>query len=267
MEFALPQSLLAIGTNPSKLVAQSGWAKPHFVSDSGDVIFALTAHGIVSDGKQIIIDPCCSFDLRRDNPDIADLAASMLDGKLPEAGFASDDVDLVINTHIDGVGWNVRPGADGWQRTFLNASSVWTTPELDRVLHDETGENNEAKALRPLVDAGAIESVPMDHSVTSDISFRPSPGHTHGNVDIWIESAGECAVVVGDNIVNPIQCGDPDFTGLDMAPSDSPGLRRALLEECAERNALVIGPHFGTPGAGRVRRAGDTWRLEAERVS
>ncbi len=67
--------------------------------------------------------------------------------------------------------------------------------------------------------------------------------------------------------MNPIQCADPDFTGLDFDSDASPGLRRALLEECVEKNALMIGPHFGTPGAGRVRRAGDVWMLEVEAVS
>ena len=270
MEFALPPSLLAIGTDPSKLAAESDWAKPHFISaESGHVIFALSAHGVVSGGKRIVIEPCCSFDLRRGNPDIADLAAAMLDEKLPDAGFAPADVDLVINTHIDGAGWNVRPGADGWQRTFPKAPSVWTTVELDRVLQAEPGATSaegDRASLQPLVDAGAIESVPMNHSVTPEISFRASPGHSMGNVDIWIESGDESAVIVGDNILNPIQCADPDFSALDFAPEASPGLRRALLEECVERNALVIGPHFGTPGAGRVRRAGDVWMLEAERV-
>jgi glyoxylase-like metal-dependent hydrolase (beta-lactamase superfamily II) len=271
MEFSLPPSLLAIGRNPSELVAESGWADPHFVSgDSGNVIFALTAHGIVSDGRRILIDPCCSFDLRRGNPDIGGLAATMLDEKLPKAGFAPADVDLVINSHIDGVGWNVRPGAAGWHRSFPKAQSMWTTVELDRVLQDETtepGATSDKTSLQPLVDAGAIESVPMDHSVTSEISFRPSPGHTPGNVDIWIESGNESAVLVGDNLVNPLQCADPEFTDLDFASDASPKLRRALLEECVERNTLMIGPHFGTPGAGRVRRAGDVWMLEAERVS
>ena len=56
MEFALPPSLLAIGRDPSQLVAACDWAKPHFVSaDSGNVIFALTAHGVVSEGKRILI--------------------------------------------------------------------------------------------------------------------------------------------------------------------------------------------------------------------
>ena len=56
---------------------------------------------------------------------------------------------------------------------------------------------------------------------------------------------------------------DPEWTGLDQHPDESPAIRRALLQECAARNALMIGVHFGSPGAGRVRPIGDAWRLEA----
>ena len=71
-------------------------------------------------------------------------------------------------------------------------------------------------------------------------------------------------MVVGDHLLNAMQCQDPDWTGLDEMADAAPAVRRALLDECARRNTLVIGPHFGTPGAGRVRPDGDEWRLEAE---
>ena len=72
------------------------------------------------------------------------------------------------------------------------------------------------------------------------------------------------AVVVGDHVLSPLQCADPDWAGLDMDPAASPRLRRTLLAECAERGTLMIGPHFGSPGAGRVRARGNAWVLDAE---
>ena len=109
-----------------------------------------------------------------------------------------------------------------------------------------------------------IDRIDAPYSITPEITMHPSPGHTSGNTDIWIESDGECAVLVGDHILNPLQCADPEWTGLDEHPDASPRIRRALLQDCAARNALMIGPHFGGPGAGRVRPLGDSWLLEAE---
>jgi glyoxylase-like metal-dependent hydrolase (beta-lactamase superfamily II) len=266
LEIPLGPAILPIGRNPAALSAACDWARPHFVTEAGDVIFALSALGVVSEGVRVVIDPCCSFDLRRENPDIEERAAHLLDQLLPEAGFAPETVDLVVNTHFDGVGWNVRPRDGRWVPAFPNARHVWPRIDIDSALAPSTpAEDREAAArvLAPLLDAGLLDRVDAPHAVTSQISMHPSPGHTSGNTDIWIESGGESAVVVGDHLVNPLQCSDPDWTGLDENPSQSPGIRRALLQECAARDALMIGPHFGSPGAGRVRPVGDSWRLEA----
>ena len=266
LEFPLGKAILSIGSEPEALAASASWAKPHFVTESGDVVFALSAIGLVSDGKRIVIDPCLSFDLRRDNPDIGERAAALLDDLLPAAGYPPDDIDLVLNTHVDGVGWNVRPGPDGWLPAFPKARTIWTGSEIDRVLQDggeSSEQTGEAASLQPLLDAGSLDRVDTAAQITSNVSLRPSPGHTPGNVDIWIESNGESAVIVGDHILNPLQCADPDWSGLDMNPEKAPGIRRALLETCAERNTLIIGPHFGSPGAGRLTPQAGAWRLDA----
>jgi hypothetical protein len=57
MEFPLPPSLLAIGTDPAELIAKSSWAEPHFISPgTGHVIFALSALGIVSEECPFSLD-------------------------------------------------------------------------------------------------------------------------------------------------------------------------------------------------------------------
>lgn len=265
LEFPLGPSILPIGQDHQALVAACPWAKPHFVSEAGDVIFALTAHGLVSQGQRILIDPCLSFDLRRDNPDIAERAALMLDQALPEAGFHPDRVDVVINSHIDGVGWNCRPGPDGWRPAFPNARHLFTEQEISRVCGgagDEPVTEGDAESLRPLREAGLIEGVSPDARVGEHVRLAPSPGHTPGNVDIWVESEGASAVLVGDHVLSPLQCAEPAWAGLDLDAEASPKVRRALLEECALRETLLLGPHFGSPGAGRVRAEGSAWRVE-----
>jgi glyoxylase-like metal-dependent hydrolase (beta-lactamase superfamily II) len=258
LEFPLGREILPVGRDPEALAASADWARPHFVTDDGAVVFAVSTVGVVSEGRRVLIDPCMSFDLRRGNPDIEQKAEEYLDGLLPLAGFAPEQVELVVNTHIDGVGWNVRPGAEGWRPAFPRARCVFTRRELDRVA---SGEFAEKEALRPLLDAGVVDAVEAPCQITPHVRLSPSPGHTVGNVDVWIESEGASAVIVGDHLLNPLQCADPDWTGLDMEPDAAPRIRRALLEECEAREALVIGPHFGAPGAGRVRREGEAWQL------
>jgi glyoxylase-like metal-dependent hydrolase (beta-lactamase superfamily II) len=259
LEFPLGREVLPVGRDPAALAERAAWARPHFVTDEGAIVFCVSTVGLVSEGRRVLIDPCMSFDLRRGNPDIEEKAEAFLDDLLPRAGFAPEAVDLVVNTHLDGVGWNVRPGSEGWRPSFPKARVVFTRSELDRIEH---GDFPEKETLRPLLDAGAVDAVEAPCSVSAHVRLSPSPGHTPGNVDVWIESEGAAAVVVGDHLLSPLQCADPDWTGLDMEPEAAPGVRRALLEECEACDALVIGPHFGAPGAGRVRRDGEAWRLQ-----
>jgi len=263
LEFPLGPAILPIGSEPEALLARAGWAVPEFVTGSGDVVFALGATCLLSEGRKLVLDPCLSFDLRRENPDIGERAAAFF-GAMDRAGFPADEVDLVINTHIDGVGWNVRPGPEGWRPAFPKAQHLFPAADLERVAQsDDPAAARDALSLGPLREAGRIDAV-RPGAVTAHVSLRSSPGHTPGNVDIWIESEGQSAVVVGDHVLNPLQCADPDWAGLDMDAGASGRVRRALLAECAERNTLLIGPHFGSPGAGRVQADGAVWRLRAE---
>jgi hypothetical protein len=47
----------------------------------------------------------------------------------------------------------------------------------------------------------------------------------------------------------------------DLDPTVLEATRRALLADCVDRGALLIGPLFESPGAGRVEPEGDGWRL------
>ena len=57
--------------------------------------------------------------------------------------------------------------------------------DADAVLARHAAEQL-AGPLEPLVAAGVIDGVGANHQVTPEITFRPSPGHTPGNVDICV---------------------------------------------------------------------------------
>lgn len=266
LEVAVPREVLSIGQSPDRLHATSTWARPHFVDQEGRVIFALTASCLESEGRKIVVDPCLSFDDRLEN-DAAPQAERFLDGALMAAGFAPESVDLVINTHVDGLGWNLRPGDDGWAPAFPNATYLWSGRELERVHSPEFSDAHPqlVERLDHLAQLGRIACIEPPCHVTAEVNAAPSPGHTAGNVEIWVISHGESAVIVGDFLVSPLQAADPDWTGLDEDPRRSRHLRRELLKRCEQEEALVVGPHFGSPGAGYVHRDGDAWRISAAR--
>lgn len=253
----VPPDLLSIGSDPQALIARTDWAHPQHVTDEGHVWFALSATCVESDGRRLVIDPWISFDQRRGQPDAAVQAAKQLDA-LAEAGFPADEVDVVVSTHVDGIGWSTRPEGSAWVPSFPKARYVWTDAEIERVLGDD--DSGDAQSLAPLLEAGCVDRVQAPHALTRHVRLEAAPGHTPGNVNVWIESGDASAVVVGDMILHPLQMADPDWAGLDLDGAAAARSRRALLAEAETRGTLVIGPHFPEPGAFRVERDGDAWR-------
>jgi hypothetical protein len=68
LEFPLGREVLPVGRDPAALAARAAWARPHFVTDEGAIVFCVSPIGLVSEGRRVLIDPCMSFDLRRGNP-------------------------------------------------------------------------------------------------------------------------------------------------------------------------------------------------------
>jgi glyoxylase-like metal-dependent hydrolase (beta-lactamase superfamily II) len=256
VELPVPRDLLAIGSDPEALLATSPWAVPALANEEGQVYFSLSATCVESQGCKIVIDPWISFDQRRGQPDAAEQAERQL-ASLGEAGFAPDEVDVVVSTHIDGVGWSTRPEGSAWVPSFPEARYLWTASEVERVLADG---GDDATSLAPLLESGRVDRVEAPHAITSEVRLEAAPGHAPGNVNVWIESDGDAAVVAGDLILHPLQMADPDWAGLDMDGEQAAASRRALLADAEKRAALVIGPHFPSPGAFRVASDGAAWR-------
>jgi glyoxylase-like metal-dependent hydrolase (beta-lactamase superfamily II) len=256
-ELPVPPELLRIGSDPEALLADNAWARPALATDEGHVYFALTATCVESEGRKIVIDPWISFDQRRAQPDAPQQAAAQLE-RLASAGFPPEEIDLVVATHIDGVGWCTRPEADAWVPSFPKARYAWTGAEVERALSDDP--EGDGRSLEPLLAAGCVDRVEAPVALTAHVRLEPAPGHTPGNVNVWIEDGGESAVVTGDLVLHPLQMADPDWGGLDMDAASAAASRRALFQQAVERDVLVIGPHFPSPGAFRVEPQGAAWR-------
>jgi len=105
--------------------------------------------------------------------------------------------------------------------------------------------------------------VELDHRISPEIRLIPSTGHTPGHVCVRIESEGESAVITGDMSHHPCQMAHPDWSpAFDSDPKAAAVTRARLFAEWADEPVLVIGTHYATPTAGRVRRDGDAFRFE-----
>ncbi len=244
------------------------WLKPHFVTDKGHMVLSIHALLLESKGRRMIVDTCLGNDKQRlvegwgmrDGPFLSDIAA---------AGFPRESIDAVMCTHlhVDHVGWNTMLVGGKWVPTFPNAEYVFAKQEWDYWSQHEQDEMGPAvqDSVRPIVDAGLAKLVEMDHRLTDEVWFEPTPGHTPGHVSVRISSKGEDAVITGDMTHSPCQLAHPEWTAkVDFDQAQSRATRCEFFERYADGPVLVIGTHFPTPTAGKIVRDRDAYRLDID---
>jgi glyoxylase-like metal-dependent hydrolase (beta-lactamase superfamily II) len=261
-----PEGLLP-GATAEGIERNLSWLKPNFVDDDGNLVLSIHALCVESQGRKIIVDTCVGNDrvipefdgLTLDTPFLDDLAA---------AGFAREDVDTVVCTHLhfDHVGWNTMLVDGKWVPTFPNARYVICRGEWEH--WSTVGGTGYAAtlndAVRPVVDAGLVDFVEPNHQVTAEIRLEPTPGHTPGHVGVHIESGGRHAFITGDLAHHPVQWAEPAWAAApDTDPAQSTATRQRLLAEFADTDVLVIGTHFAPPCSGHLVSDGDGYRFDA----
>lgn len=242
------------------------WLRPHFVSDDGYLLQKVHCVVIDVDDTRIAVDTCIGNDKQRANPGWHQLQGPFLDD-LAAAGYPPESIDQVVCTHlhVDHVGWNTRLVDGEWVPTFPNARYLFVQGEYQHwsTEPDLMGDDVFGDSVRPIVDAGLADIVPIDHRVNDTVSFQPTPGHTPGHVSVVVESGGARAIVTGDMTHTPVQIADPRLSS--MFDTDSEAAREtrlAVFPEWADGETLIIGTHFGTPTAGTMHPDGDGYRLE-----
>ncbi len=232
------------------LLAGLPWLRPHFVTDDGSLRIGSSATVIRAGDTTVLYDPFLAFDdPSRAHDRLAALAA---------AGVEPGDVDVVVNSHIDGLGLNLRE--DG-SPTFERARYLVPVEEIEGIRSGDHPEP-ERTVVVELADAGRIEASHHGDEVAPGLRLEDAPGHNPGQHVLWVEDGGEAAVVVGHLFLHPAQIAAPEIDNGDRDPVALAQARRTLLARCVDTGATLIGPLFTAPGGGQVRSDGDTWRLE-----
>ena len=239
-ELVLPQDDATIAT-----LQASPWLAPHFVDGDWSLVVGSTATVIRSGDRTIVVDPFLAFD----DPTRLD---AQLDA-LRSAGCDPAEVDVVVNTHVDGIGANLA--SDGTP-AFPRARYLVPREELD-ALRDGVHEDERG---RPLTDIATPSE--GTEELAPGVRLEPAPGHYRGHHVVWVDDA---AVVIGHLFLHPAQIANPDISTGEPDAALLARTRRALLARCCESGATLIGPLFAAPGGGTV--AGDEatgWRLTVE---
>ena len=251
-EFVLPDA-------KNELCKEIAWLQPHFMDSDGFLIFVIQAFVVDTGERRIVVDTCVGNDKDTGVPGWDQMQTSFL-SDMEAAGYPADSIDTVLCTHlhVDHVGWNTMLVDGNWVPTFKNARYLAARKEWEHWSKFEDDPNFDqvmAQSIRPIADAGLLDTVESEHQICPEVSLEPTPGHTPGHVSVVISSQGQRALITGDSIHHPCQLTRPEwYSSADSDPEQAHSTRKALLEKYADTEVLLFGSHFPAPTGGHVRR-------------
>lgn len=182
---------------------------------------------------------------------------------LSSKGIDSDDVDLVLITHLHGdhVGWNFTNGVP----SFPNARYLipkadwdyWTAPDI---LDEYSVLGSQ---VLPLKEYQILDLIEGEYSITTEVTALPTPGHTPGHISVSIMSSGEKGFILGDVALSPAQAKYTDWNpSFDVDPSRARSTRHKVLDQLEADGSIVSAGHFPSPGFGKFvsEKSGRYWQ-------
>lgn len=226
-ELLLPQD-----DETQAVLARSPWLQPWAVTAALELRLASSAVVVRTATATVVVDPFLAF------PGDAEQQV----GALRAAGVEPDDVDVVVRTHVDGVGLLAFPRA----RHLVPAAAL---AEIRAGRHE--GAEALLEVAEPVAGAGPI---------VEGVALLDLPGHADGHLGVAIGDP-VTAIVCGHLFIHPAQVANPATPGLDEDTPVATETRRALLARCADDDIVLVGPLWAEPGAALVVRDGDGFAL------
>jgi len=276
MESPVPLLSQLPGTTAADLARLSEWYRqPDEITGDPQtslITFAVHSWVIELDGMTVLIDTCDGNHKNRSLEAVHQLDTPYLDN-LRAAGFAPEDIDLVMCTHLhfDHVGWNTRLENGRWVPTFPKARYLFGRRDYEHFQANLPGDELHHEAfldsIVPVMEAGLGEIVEEDIAVHREIGdglwLEPAFGHSPGCCTVHGQAEGAPAIFWGDVIHHPLQLIRHDLPfAFDMDPPRASKVRKATLDRAADEGLVCFPAHFRRTSAGHVKRDGEVFRYQ-----
>ena len=226
------------------------------LTEEHNVRFNLACFLVRSDGRNIVVDT----GLGPRPADAPETPWGELLNDFSAHGVKPEEIDMVVMTHLhrDHVGWNLQAQDGRFIPTFPNARYYMSAIDWDAT-HDPSLQHdrfpNAPDCVWPLQDLGLAELIEGEHSLTSELTTLPTPGHTPGHMSIMITSQGERGLILGDVLHNTVQVHETDWVSrADIDPEQTRATRRSLMERLEREGTTVLSVHLPKPGYGKIGR-------------
>lgn len=262
-----PVSLAMVFPDASeaRVAPHRSWLEPLHLRGP-DLLLVIQSMLLEIDGRIILIDTCIGehksrparqiFHNRTDTGFLARLAAM---------GVKPEQVDTVLCTHlhIDHVGWNTQLRDGRWVPTFPRARYLLGRKELAhweaQQPRADVNHGSFVDSVLPIVEAGLVDLVDDGHELLPGLVLRPLPGHTPGQMGLWLERGNTRALFCGDALHSPLQLACPDLSAaFDSDRAEARITRLAMLESVAASGSILVPAHFRGGCGCRIASDGGT---------
>ena len=190
-----------------------------------------------------------------------------LESGIRAAGFAVDDVSLVINTHLhfDHAGGNTCVDASGTVRpSFPRARYVVQKGEHHWATHtnERTAASYFVRNWDPIFANDRFELIEGDREVVPGIGVVLTPGHVPYHQSVLIDGGEGIACFLGDICPTAAHLPLPWIMGYDVEPLVSLETKRSLFARAAAEHWLMIFEHDASTAWGHIHHDGKAYAIE-----
>ncbi|MEL6701602.1 MAG: MBL fold metallo-hydrolase, partial [Pseudomonadota bacterium] len=187
--------------------------------------------------------------------------AGLLEGRLVAAGFAPEDITVVVLTHMhpDHIGGMAADGAE----VFTNAAYIAGAQEYNFWSGMEAGNRvGDMVAANVTPFAEKMTFVEDGGEVRPGIRAMAAFGHTPGHMVYMIESGGDQLLLTADMANHHVwSLAQPDWeVRFDADKAAAAATRRRILGMAAADRVPIAGYHLPFPAVGYVETRGDGFR-------
>ena len=256
------------------LVPKVLWEKVVRADELNRIPMALNCLLVVSEGKRILVDTGFGDKLSPKEREIYSIAGeNRLVGDLRRLGFAPEDIEIVINTHLhsDHCGGNTIlrfgkvsdrrrevvptfPRAEYWIQRLEWADACYP--------NERTRATYLAENFVPLEKRGQLRLLYGDTRATSEVRCVVTRGHTRAHQSVIIESGGETAIYLGDLAPRAVNVERLAWVAaFDVEPLETIETKRRIRDWALEKNALLIFEHDSRVQMGYLKEEGGRYKV------
>src|ERR1700747_1511817 len=211
--------------------------------------------------KLVLIDAGCGVDKFQKT------AGGVL-GNPAAAGYAADDIDMILFTHahFDPL-WGISDHENA-SLLFPSAEFVASETEVkfwsDPILADRLPPAQQPRVTQTNLKlvSPRLRLIKAGAEVAPGVTTFYTAGHTPGHISVQISSGSEEMLVAGDIVFDSeVSFQHPEWPfGFDLDASMGTKPRMAFLERAVTDRTLVSSYHLPFPGFGHVLREGSAYR-------